>query len=103
MLNNTAYEIHIPARGYIEYIIPTIGWEPVQVNAKHINQPQGHPEIRDGREKCQDWGRSSIVPGAALPGYQHSDQGTDEEAQNERDPDQAYGPGKALPENIYDR
>src|SRR5258708_20816322 len=102
MLNDAADEIDAPARSDTEHVITTIGWEPVQVNAKKVNQPQGHPEIGNGREKRQDWGHSSIVPGAALPGDQHTDQGTDEKAQYESRPDQAYAPGQPLSETIYD-
>src|SRR5260370_15841427 len=77
VLKDAADEIDAPARSNTEHVITTIGWEPVQVNAKKVNQDQGDPEIGNGREKRQDWGHSSIVPGAALPVDQHTDQGPD--------------------------
>src|SRR5437763_6614566 len=103
MLSDTANEVHVPARTYVEDIIPAISWEPVQDNAKYINQPQGHPEIGDGREKRQQWGYSRIVPGATLPGDQYTYQCTDEKTQDKSNSDQANGPGKALFEYISDR
>src|SRR5205085_8965137 len=93
MLNDAVDEIHIPAGTNTEHIITTIGWEPVQAYSKYVNQRQGHPEIGYSREKRQEWGRSSIIPGAAPPSSQHADQAADEKAQNERDPNQTYSPG----------
>src|SRR5258708_37666999 len=102
MLNDAADEIGAPARSNTEHVITTIGWEPVQVNAKKVNQPQGHPEIGNGREKRQDWGHSSIVPGAALPGDQHADHGADEKAQSESRPDLTLGARLNCPEALFE-